>query len=92
MDSVKKIRKISCLIAFGLIIGIVAVFLRGPHISNALKKIILPEIEMATGHKVIAQKIYINIYQLYELKQATRPGSNNNNKREAARRHTWAMY
>jgi hypothetical protein len=65
MDTVKKVRKISCLIAFGLFIGIVAIVLRGPHISNALKKIILPEIEMATGHKVIAQKIYVNIYPFF---------------------------
>ncbi|MDP2158828.1 MAG: hypothetical protein Q8K68_14095, partial [Nitrospirota bacterium] len=39
--------------------------LRGPHISNALKKIILPELELATGKRVIAQKIYINIFPLF---------------------------
>ena len=65
MDTAKKIRKISYLIVLGLLIGMAAMYLRGPHVSNALKKLILPELEMATGHKVIAQKIYINIYPLF---------------------------
>ena len=65
MDTAKKIRKISYLIVLGLLIGMAAVYLRGPHVSNALKKLILPELEMATGHKVIAQKIYINIFPLF---------------------------
>ncbi len=65
MDTAKKIRKISYLIVLGLLLGMAAVYLRGPHVSNALKKLILPELEMATGHKVIAQKIYINIFPLF---------------------------
>ncbi len=65
MDSAKKITKLSFLIAFAVLFGIAVVLLRGPHISNTLKKLILPEIELATGHKVIAQKIYINIFPLF---------------------------
>jgi hypothetical protein len=65
MDAAKKIRKISYLIVLGLLIGMATVYLRGPYMSNALKKLILPELEMATGHKVIAQKIYINIFPLF---------------------------
>lgn len=65
MDTAEKIRKMSCLIVFALLIGIAAITLRGPHISNALKRMILPELEMATGHKVIAQQIYINIYPFF---------------------------
>jgi len=38
---------------------------RGPHISNALKKIILPELENMTGRKAIAQSIYINLFPLF---------------------------
>ncbi|MBF0507275.1 MAG: hypothetical protein HQL09_10630, partial [Nitrospirae bacterium] len=38
---------------------------RGPNISNALKKIILPELEAATGRKFIAQQIYINLFPLF---------------------------
>ena len=65
MDTAKKIKKISCLIVLGLLLGIAVMVLRGPHISNSLKRIILPELEMATGHKVIAQKIYVNLFPLF---------------------------
>ena len=49
----------------GLLMGMAVMVLRGPHMSNALKRLILPELEMATGHKVIAQKIYINLFPLF---------------------------
>jgi len=65
MDSAKKITKLSFLIAFAVLFGIAVVILRGPHISNTLKRLVLPEIEMATGHKVIAQNMYINIFPLF---------------------------
>ncbi|MFZ2198497.1 MAG: hypothetical protein WAV13_12230, partial [Thermodesulfovibrionales bacterium] len=65
MDTAKKIRKISCLIVLGLLLGIAVMALRGTHISNVLKREILPELEMATGHKVIAQKIYVNLFPLF---------------------------
>lgn len=44
--------------------------LRGPNISNELKKLILPELEEATGKKFIAQKIYINLVPFFvEIKE-----------------------
>lgn len=46
------------LICFGFIIYAS----RGPNISNALKKRILPELEAATGNKFIAQNIVINLF------------------------------
>ena len=45
---------------------------RGPYISNSLKKLILPELELMTGRKVIAGSIYINILPLFiEMKEVT---------------------
>jgi hypothetical protein len=64
MDSSKRL-KITSLIVLIAILGAIAIFLRGPHMSNSLKRIILPELETATGNKVIAQKIYINIFPLF---------------------------
>ena len=60
-----KIKKSVYVISLVMLAGIAFFVLRGPHISNALKKIILPELEMATGRKVIAQKIYINLFPLF---------------------------
>lgn len=65
MESAHKITKRSLLIAFVVFFGMTAVLLRGPHLSNTLKMLILPELELATGNKVIAQKIYVNIFPLF---------------------------
>jgi len=65
MAYTEKLRKHSLLIAFFLVALVLGGVLRGPHISNALKKVILPELELATGKRVIAQKIYINIFPLF---------------------------
>lgn len=44
--------------------------LRGPNISNELKKLILPELEAATGKKFVAHKIYINLVPFFiEIKE-----------------------
>ncbi len=53
------------LIAGTAVVVFLAIILRGPHVSNALKKVILPELEAATGKRVIASKIYINIFPLF---------------------------
>jgi translocation and assembly module TamB len=53
---------LSCLAVF---IALAVFISRGPHISNYLKKIILPEIEAASGQKVMAQKIYLNVFPLF---------------------------
>ncbi len=65
MAYTEKLRKHALLIAFLLVTIVIGGVLRGPHISNALKKVILPELELATGKRVIAQKIYINIFPLF---------------------------
>jgi len=67
MDGFKRagIKRTACIITAAALIGIAAFVLRGPHISNALKKLILPELEMMLGQKVIAQKIYVNIFPLF---------------------------
>jgi len=61
----KKLRRLLYLLSFVVIIGLTTLILRGPYISNTLKKIILPELEATFGQKVIAQKIYINIFPLF---------------------------
>src|SRR5271157_1950823 len=48
-----------------LLSGIYLYASRGPDISNTLKRIILPELEDATGRKFIAQQIYINLMPLF---------------------------
>lgn len=62
------------IIYIALFVFFLALFLyvsRGPNLSNALKKLILPELELATGRKFIAQNIYINILPLFiEMKGA----------------------
>ncbi len=58
-------KRIISIIVLVLILGIFFYALRGPNISNALKKIILPELELITGKKFIAQKMYINIFPLF---------------------------
>ncbi len=61
----KRLRTVLYLLIFTVIIGLVIFFLRGPYISNTLKRIILPELEAASGKRVLAQKIYINIFPLF---------------------------
>ena len=65
MEHTKKLKKQAILITGAIIFVILAIVLRGPHVSNALKKLLLPELEAATGKKVIASKIYINIFPLF---------------------------
>jgi hypothetical protein len=61
----KRIRRLTYLVAAVFFAGVVFFVLRGPYISNALKRIIQPELEAATGRKVITQKIFINLFPLF---------------------------
>ncbi|NWF52042.1 MAG: translocation/assembly module TamB domain-containing protein [Nitrospirae bacterium] len=61
----KRLRKIIYFSVFAIIGGIVIFVSRGPYISNALKRLILPELETALKQKVIAKKIYINIFPFF---------------------------
>ncbi len=65
MGNTKKLRLIIYLSIAVAVIGIIVFVSRGPHISNALKRLVLPEIEAASGRKVIAQRIYLNIFPLF---------------------------
>ena len=47
-----------------VILGL-ALFLRSPYVSNALKKAILKELRSATGHQVIAAQMYVNVFPLF---------------------------
>ena len=61
----KRLKRVLYLLTFTVIISLTTLALRGPYISNALKRIILPELQAAFGQKVIVQKIYINIFPLF---------------------------
>ncbi|GER94673.1 hypothetical protein A45J_2437 [hot springs metagenome] len=72
----KKIIYIAILVVF---LGISFYALRSPNISNALKKVILPELESMSGRKFIAQRIYINIFPLFiEMKDVKAFDDNGN--------------
>ena len=58
-------RKLIYVAAAALLCGIFLYASRGPDISNALEGIILPELENATGRKIIARQIYINLLPLF---------------------------
>lgn len=58
-------RRLVYIIAAVLFLGIFLYASRGPNISNALKRVLLPELEAATGRKFIAQQIYVNIFPLF---------------------------
>jgi len=73
-----RLKKVFYLLLFTVIIGVVMFISRGTYISNTLKRIILPELEDMFGQRVIANKIYINIFPLFieakELKIFTEDG------------------
>lgn len=72
-------KRIISIAVLALLLGISFYALRGPNISNALKKVILPELELITGKKFIAQKIYINIFPLFvEMKDVKAFDDNGN--------------
>lgn len=58
-------RRILCITILILLLGVSFYTLRSTNVSNALKKIILPELELIAGKKFITQKIYINILPLF---------------------------
>ncbi|HWR57543.1 MAG TPA: hypothetical protein VN328_01530, partial [Thermodesulfovibrionales bacterium] len=60
-----KIRRIIIFSALAAALGLAIIFARGPHVSNFLKKLVLPELCVATGRQVVAQKIYVNLFPLF---------------------------
>jgi translocation and assembly module TamB len=59
------LKKIVLAAAVAAIVVSTFAFFRGPHISNLLKQLILPELSAATGKEVMAEKIYLNIFPLF---------------------------
>jgi hypothetical protein len=62
--AVKK-KRLALLFAAIVVFGITTFALRGPYISNALKKVILPELEMASGRQLTVKRIYLNLFPLF---------------------------
>ncbi|MBI4839258.1 MAG: hypothetical protein HY806_09015, partial [Nitrospirae bacterium] len=48
-----------------LAIGLLFFLLRGPYLSNSIKRVILPVLEQATGERVIIDSAAINLFPLY---------------------------
>jgi autotransporter translocation and assembly factor TamB/intracellular sulfur oxidation DsrE/DsrF family protein len=61
----KRTGRILFFMFLAFIIGLTIFIARGPHVSNTLKKIILPELEAALGQRVTVRKIYINMFPLF---------------------------
>ncbi len=64
MVKLKTKKALVALLAAVVMAGLV-LFLRGPHVSNVLKKLVLPEMQSALGHQVMARKIYVNLLPFY---------------------------
>lgn len=60
-----SLKRIILLLIFSFLLAGLFIFLRGPYISNALKRLILPELSAATGRDITARRIYINIFPLF---------------------------
>ncbi len=69
MAKLRSTRRIWRYIFFGLFLGVLFfAFLfvpENPYLSNYLKKLILPELQSATGYTATADKIYLHIFPLY---------------------------
>lgn len=65
----KKAKSIFRYLAIGvlsLILVLIFLFIpENPYLSNYLKKLILPEIQSATGYPATADKIYLHVFPLY---------------------------
>jgi len=69
MTRLRTIKRIGQYIFSGLLIGILfLLFLlipENPYLSNYLKRLILPELQSATGYAATADRIYLHIFPLY---------------------------
>jgi hypothetical protein len=67
MANVAAVKKkgLALLLLLSVVAGLAAFVLRGPYVSNALKKMILPELELASGRQVTAGRIYVNLFPLF---------------------------
>ena len=60
-----KFKKLIGIFVFLAVISGLTLFLRGPQVSNYLKKRLFIEFESATGYQMTADKLYANIFPLY---------------------------
>jgi hypothetical protein len=64
-SSRQRVKRFLFVLFSAIVLFLIIVFLRGPHISNILESLILPELSDASGQKVAAEKIYINLFPLF---------------------------
>ena len=64
-ENKRKLGKWLFLALCSVCLGFIIFFLRGQYVSDTLKGIVVPELESATGEKVTARKISINILPLF---------------------------
>src|SRR4030067_2488087 len=58
-------KRLSLFFAAILFIALMFFLLRGPYLSNSIKKVIQPVLENAIGEKVIIDKAVINLFPFY---------------------------
>jgi autotransporter translocation and assembly factor TamB len=73
-------RKILLVAAAMLVLGIVLYVSRGPDVSNMLMRLMLPELESATGRKFVAQRMYVNLFPLFVEIRGLKSFDNNGEK------------
>lgn len=61
----KRRKKLVFLILFAAVIITGMLLARGRYVSDALKNVILPELQQASGQKVTAERIYLNLFPLF---------------------------
>lgn len=75
-----------CALIVVVILSLIFYALRSPNISNELKRLILPELEMATGKKFTAEKMFINLIPLFIEIKGVKAFDDQGNKFFAAKR------
>ncbi len=60
-----KKKRLALLLVIAAIFAVAAFILRGPYVSEALKRVVLPELEMASGRRVTCRRMYVNLFPLF---------------------------
>lgn len=60
-----KLKRIIALSVMTLLFAVVFFIARSSYVSDQLKKLILPELSIASGRQVTAQKVYVNIFPFF---------------------------
>lgn len=62
----KRLLSFLIILSLLLVLGIAFIFIpENPYLSNYLKRLVLPEIQSATGYIVTADRIYLHVFPLY---------------------------